>query len=262
MTKERISKTFEQLSDEGDKAFIAYIMAGDGGLDKLPYQIKTLEEAGVDIIEIGIPFSDPAADGPVIQRAGIRALKHDISLRDILSKLEEIKDDINVPYVLMTYYNPVFHYGLEEFAQDSTNAKVSGVIVPDVPLEEEDELKDALKETDIAIIRLATLTTPDDRLESLLDSAEGFVYAVTVNGVTGGRDGYSSEVYENLKRIKNKSSVPVCAGFGINSIEAATTLGESCDGVIVGSNIVELFHSGEESKIKNLVPKKNNTYAK
>lgn len=262
MTKERISKTFEQLSAQGDKAFIAYIMAGDGGLDKLPYQIKTLEDAGVDLIEIGIPFSDPAADGPVIQRAGIRALEHDVSLRDILAKLEEIKDDINVPYVLMTYYNPVFHYGLEAFAEDSASAKVSGVIVPDVPLEEEDELKDALKETNIAIIRLATLTTSDDRLKMLLDKAEGFVYAVTVNGVTGGRDGYSSEVYENLKRIKNKSNVPVCAGFGINSVEAATALGESCDGVIVGSNIVELFHHGEEFKIKNLVPKKNDTYVK
>lgn len=261
MTKQRIEKQFEQLADLGDKAFIAYIMAGDGGLDKLPYQIKTLEEAGVDLIEIGIPFSDPAADGPVIQRAGLRALEHDVSLRDILSKLAEIKDDINVPYVLMTYYNPVFHYGLAEFAKDSVSANVSGVIVPDVPLEEEPELKNALNLTDIAIIRLATLTTSDDRLESLLDGAEGFVYAVTVNGVTGGRDGYSDEVYENLKRIKNKSKVPVCAGFGINSVEAASALGEYCDGVIVGSNIVELFHSGEEDKIKDLVPNKNGAYA-
>lgn len=262
MTKTRIENMFQTLNSQNDKAFIAYIMAGDGGLDKLSFKIKTLEEAGVDLIEIGIPFSDPAADGPVIQRAGIRALEHNVSLRDILQKLTEIKDEINVPYVLMTYYNPVFNYGLVEFAKDANAANVSGVIVPDVPLEEESELKTALKGTDIAIIRLATLTTSDDRLEELLDEAEGFIYAVTVNGVTGKQSGYSQEVFDNLRRIKDKSKVPVCAGFGINSSDAAAALGEHCDGVIVGSAIVEMFNSKEEDNIKNLIPKKNTVHAK
>lgn len=262
MTKTRIENMFKTLNTQDDKAFIAYTMAGDGGLDKLPYQIKTLEESGVDLIEIGIPFSDPAADGPVIQRAGIRALEHNVSLRDILQKLTEIRDEINVPYVLMTYYNPVFHYNLGEFAQDASAANVSGIIVPDVPLEEEPELKTALKDTDIAIIRLATLTTSDNRLEELLDEAEGFIYAVTVNGVTGKQSGYSQEVFNNLARIKNKSKVPVCAGFGINSADAATALGEHCDGVIVGSAIVEMFNNKEEDNIKNLIPKKNTAHAK
>src|SRR5699024_8036490 len=166
----------------------------------LPYKIKTLVDAGVDLIEIGIPFSDPAADGPVIQKAGIRALEENVSLRQILKKLREIKDDIKVPYVLMTYYNPVFHYGLREFTKDAEASGVSGVIVPDVPLEEEPELKNELDAADIAIIRLATLTTSDERLEHILDKAEGFIYAVTVNGVTGKRAGYSGEVFDNLKR--------------------------------------------------------------
>ena len=257
MTKTRISEMFNKLKETDDKAFIAYMMAGDGGLDKLPYQIKTLEEAGVDLIEIGIPFSDPAADGPVIQRAGIRALNEHVSLRAILKKLTEIKSDINVPYVLMTYYNPVFHYGLETFAEDAAAANVSGLIVPDVPLEEEPELKNALAGTGLAIIRLATLRTTDERLANLVDGAEGFIYAVTVNGVTGKRTGYSEEVYENLARIKEQSNVPVCAGFGITSAEAAETLGEHCDGVIVGSQIVEMFHQKEEKDIKNLIPKKH-----
>lgn len=262
MTKARIESMFKTLNNQDNKAFIAYIMAGDGGLDKLPYQIKALEEAGVDLIEIGIPFSDPAADGPVIQRAGIRALEHNVSLRDILQKLTEIKDEINVPYVLMTYYNPVFHYKLGEFAKDASAANVSGIIVPDVPLEEEPELKEALKGTEIAIIRLATLTTTDDRLEKILDEAEGFIYAVTVNGVTGKQSGYSQEVFDNLSRIKNKSEVPVCAGFGINSKDAAAALGEYCDGVIVGSAIVEMFYNKDEKSIENLIPKKNTSHAK
>ena len=257
MTKARINEMFKKLKETDDKAFISYIMAGDGGLDKLPHQIKTLEEAGVDLIEIGIPFSDPAADGPVIQRAGIRALDDNVSLRGILQKLTEIKDDINVPYVLMTYYNPVFHYGLEDFAEDAAAANVSGLIVPDVPLDEEPELKNALADTELAIIRLATLTTADDRLESLADGAEGFIYAVTINGVTGKRTGYSEEVYDNLSRIKEKSKVPVCAGFGITSAEAAEALSVHCDGVIVGSQIVEMFHQNEEHSIKNLIPKKH-----
>lgn len=262
MTKARIKDMFETLNHSDDKAFIAYIMAGDGGLDQLPKQIKTLEDAGVDLIEIGIPFSDPAADGPVIQEAGIRALEQDTSLKDILHKLKEIKHDIHVPYVLMTYYNPVFHYGLERFAIDSAEANVSGVIVPDVPLEEEDELKHALKNTEIAIIRLATLTTTDDRLEKISEDAEGFIYAVTVNGITGSKSGYSQEVFDNLKRIKSKSRVPVCAGFGIASAEAAAALGASCDGVIVGSKIVSYFHNNESEKIKALIPRKTAQHAK
>lgn len=262
MTKKRIEEMFAKLKETDDKAFIAYIMAGDGGLDTLPYKIKTLVDAGVDLIEIGIPFSDPAADGPVIQKAGIRALEENVSLRQILKKLREIKDDIKVPYVLMTYYNPVFHYGLREFTKDAEASGVSGVIVPDVPLEEEPELKNELDAAGIAIIRLAALTTSDERLEHILDEAEGFIYAVTVNGVTGKRAGYSGEVFENLKRIKSKAGVPVCAGFGITSAEAAEALGEHCDGVIVGSEIVEMFHRSEEEKIKNLIPKKHASHAK
>src|SRR5699024_1991960 len=149
-----------------------------------------------------------------------------------------------------------------EFTRDAETASVSGVIVPDVPLEEEPELKNKLDAADLAIIRLATLTTSDERLEHIADGAEGFIYAVTVNGVTGKRAGYSDEVFENLKRIKNKSRVPVCAGFGINSAESAAALGGVCDGVIVGCRIVEMFHRNEENEIKNLIPNKHAGYLK
>lgn len=257
MSKYQIKDTFDQLKQDNNKAFIAYLMAGDGGLDHLLDQIQTLEKSGVDLIEIGVPFSDPAADGPVIQKAGIRALKENVSLNDILSKLSEIKDDINIPYVLMSYYNPIFKYGLEQFKHDAVAAGVSGLIVPDLPLDEEKELSDALEDSDLAIIRLVTLTTTDERLKEIVKDAEGFIYAVAVNGITGAQDGYSQEVYDNLKRIKEHASIPVCSGFGISSKENAKALGEACDGVIVGSKIVELLHNNQGEQIKSLIPEKH-----
>lgn len=262
MTKEKIEETFKRLSDQGDKAFIAYIMAGDGGLENLESQIKTLEESGVDLIEIGIPFSDPAADGPVIQEAGIRALEHGVSLLDILNTLAKIKDKISVPYVLMTYYNPVYKLTLDVFRNKAEEAGVSGIIVPDVPLDEEAELKNGLRGSDIAIIRLATLTTSDERLREITRDAEGFIYAVTVNGVTGGQNNYKEEVYDNLERIKRVSPIPVCAGFGVSNKTQAEQLGAYTDGVIVGSKIVKLFYQGREREIKDLIPDKKLTRVK
>ena len=262
MTKEKIEETFKRLSDEGDKAFIAYIMAGDGGLENLESQIKTLEESGVDLIEIGIPFSDPAADGPVIQEAGIRALENGVSLLDILNTLAKIKDKISIPYVLMTYYNPVYKLTLDVFRNKAEEAGVSGIIVPDVPLDEEAELKNGLRGSDIAIIRLATLTTSDERLREITRDAEGFIYAVTVNGVTGGQNNYKEEVYDNLERIKRVSPIPVCAGFGVSNKTQAEQLGAYTDGVIVGSKIVKLFYQGREREIKDLIPDKKLTRVK
>lgn len=262
MTKEKIEETFKRLSDQGDKAFIAYIMAGDGGLENLESQIKTLEESGVDLIEIGIPFSDPAADGPVIQEAGIRALENGVSLLDILNTLAKIKDKISVPYVLMTYYNPVYKLTLDVFRNKAEEAGVSGIIVPDVPLDEEAELKNGLRGSDIAIIRLATLTTSDERLREITRDAEGFIYAVTVNGVTGGQNNYKEEVYDNLERIKRVSPIPVCAGFGVSNKTQAEQLGAYTDGVIVGSKIVKLFYQGREREIKDLIPDKKLTRVK
>lgn len=256
MTKYQIRDTFKQLDMDGNKAFIAYLMAGDGSLDQLLNQIQILEDSGVDLIEIGVPFSDPAADGPVIQDAGLRALEKNISLNDILNKLSEIKDEIHIPYVLMTYYNPIFKYGLEAFKEVAVAAGVSGLIVPDLPLDEEAELKSALVDSDLAIIRLVTLTTSDERLKKIVSEAEGFIYAVAVNGITGKRVGYSQEVYDYLERIKKYATIPVCSGFGISNKETAKALGGYCDGVIVGSKIVELLHNGKTEEIKNLIPEK------
>ncbi|CAM4250295.1 tryptophan synthase subunit alpha [Lacicoccus alkaliphilus] len=257
MSKAQIDQVFEKLKESGDKAFISYIMAGDGGLDGLKHQIKTLEAAGVDIIELGIPFSDPVADGPVIQQAGIRALDAGVSLRKILDELKKIKDDINVPIVLMTYINPVLNIGYQAFAEDARNSGVSGVILPDVPFEEEDEISTHLGDNDIALVRLVTLTSDEGRIRELCEGAEGFLYAVTVKGTTGGRTSFGEDTYELLRKIKGIADVPVCAGFGVSNREMAEALGDHCDGVIVGSKIVEMLHQGEAEGIKNLIPEKS-----
>lgn len=254
MGKVQIEQTFKKLDQENKKAFIAYIVAGDGGLDQLKNQILTLEKAGVDIVELGIPFSDPVADGPIIQEAGQRAIKDGVSLSAILDELTRIKDDISIPVVFMSYVNPIFRMGYDTFAQRAAEANLAGVIIPDVPLEEEAPVRQALDPYNIAIIRLATLTSPDERLDQLLTDAEGFIYAVTIKGITGERTGYDPEVYQNLNRIKSKSSIPVCAGFGVSSKVLAEELGEHCDGVIVGSKIVSLFHEGKENDIQSLIP--------
>lgn len=260
MSKEQITATFKQLAATDNKAFIAYIMAGDGGLDQLKNQIQTLEEAGVDIIELGIPFSDPAADGPTIQEAGLRALANGVTLPAILKELSVFKDDVKVPIVLMGYLNPLAAMGFEKFAEQAKTAGVAGVILPDVPYEEEHEIKDILTAHDLPLIRLVTLTSDEERIRQLTADAEGFIYAVTVNGTTGARadkNQFPTELADHLERIKTISPIPVCAGFGISSKEAAKNMNQHVDGVIVGSQIVQYLHEEKNELIKALIPDKN-----
>lgn len=261
MGKEKITQTFDRLKRNNDKAFVAYIMAGDGGLDQLKNQILTLEEQGVDLVELGIPFSDPVADGPVIQEAGQRAIQNGVTLRAILETLTKIKEDISIPVILMGYLNPIYHMGVKNFTDSAQKAGISGVILPDVPLEEEPAIKEELDQGNIAMIRLVTLTSSEERLKQLTESAEGFIYAVTVKGTTGERTGYSDETYEYLKKLTEISPVPVCAGFGISSKNLAGKVGNHCDGVIVGSKIVNYLYQGKAEKIAELVPDKKRSFS-
>lgn len=254
MSKEKIKFAFQMLNEPNKKAFVAYIMAGDGGLHQLKDQMLYLQQIGVTLIEVGIPFSDPVADGPVIQEAGKRALQQKVTLKKVLDELRDIKSDLHIPFVLMTYVNPVYRYGIEQFAHDAAAAGVSGVIIPDVPLEEEEEVKPLLDQHDLALIRLITLTSPAERVKTIIEGAEGFIYAVTVKGITGVRSNFQEEVYQFLQRIKAEAKVPVLAGFGVSSKEQAQELGQHCDGVIVGSQIVQLFHQGRQEEIAKLLP--------
>lgn len=253
MGKERINKAIQGVLEQGDKAFVPYIMAGDGGLEKLADQISFLEKSGATVIELGIPFSDPVADGPTIQEAGIRALENGTTLKAVLETLKESKKSRSIPIVLMTYFNLIFVYGIERFAEECEAAGVDGVIIPDLPLEEEDSAVPALSKHEIALIRLASPTSPKSRLEEIVKRTEGFLYAVTVKGTTGARSEYEEGVAEYLEELKSLSSVPVLAGFGVSSPEQVKDLGQHCDGVIVGSKIVQALSKGKEEEILELI---------
>lgn len=253
MGKEFLEKALQHKQAGNRPLFIPYIMAGDGGLDRLEERIQFLEDAGVAAIELGIPFSDPVADGPTIQEAGNRALKNGTTLTKILDILTNTKEKRSVPIILMTYMNPVYAFGIEAFAKACQEAGVDGVILPDLPMEEEDLVRDALRTNDIAHIRLAALTSPEDRIKEIAARSEGFLYAVAVTGTTGARSSTETGVHEYLKTLKKYSNVPVLAGFGVSNAEQARELSASCDGVIVGSKIVDLLHKGNTEAVKQLI---------
>ncbi|MFJ7935354.1 tryptophan synthase subunit alpha [Sporosarcina sp. NPDC096371] len=253
MTKTILTNAINACVERGDKAFVPYIMAGDGGLKALKEQILFLQEVGVTAIELGIPFSDPVADGPVIQEAGERALAHGVTLRKVLKELTHFIDEVTVPLVIMTYLNPVLSYGIQEFIKDCGDGGVSGLIIPDLPLEESELLRDALVDSEVALIQLVSLTSPPERIEKITAAGEGFIYAVTVNGITGVRDGFGDDLQTHLEGLKAVSPVPVLAGFGISTPEQVRTIGAFADGVIVGSAIVDAFHHKGLTTVEALV---------
>ncbi|TSI07500.1 tryptophan synthase subunit alpha [Lysinibacillus sp. BW-2-10] len=237
----------------GDKAFVPYIMAGDGGLEKLQSTILKLQELGVTAIEVGIPFTDPVADGPTIERAGERALANGTTLRKVIETLAGFASEIKVPLVAMTYLNPILAYGVEQFAQDASAAGIRGVIIPDMPLEEKDIIHPALQEANIALIQLVSLTSTPERVERLTKASEGFIYAVTVNGITGARSSFANELEEHFAKIQDYTDTPVLAGFGISSPDHVKSFGAFCSGVIVGSKIVDSLANDDWATIEELV---------
>ncbi|ATP38900.1 tryptophan synthase subunit alpha [Solibacillus sp. R5-41] len=248
-----LQQTIEQILARGDKAFIPYIMAGDGGLETLKPTILKLQQLGVSAIEIGIPFTDPVADGPTIEKAGERALAHGVTLRNVLAELSRFADDISVPLVAMTYLNPILAYGIEAFARDAYAAGIRGLIVPDMPLEESALLHPALKTHGIALVQLVSLTSPLERVKKLAAASEGFIYAVTVNGTTGIRAEFAENLQAHFKVLKQHSAVPILAGFGISTPEHVKNFSAIADGVIVGSQIVAALEQQDWTTIESLV---------
>lgn len=249
MTK-TLQTVIEQQTASGGKSFIPYIMAGDGGLEKTREQLLFLQEQGATAIEVGIPFSDPVADGPVIEAAGIRALNEGVNLRNILALLQMLKTDMVIPVIIMTYLNPIIRYGVESFIKDAEAADIKGLIIPDMPLEESSLITDYTATTDIALIQLVSLTSPAERITKITAEAEGFIYAVTVNGTTGGDPKFADALQSHLKNLKEQSPIPVLAGFGISNRQTAIEMGEQIDGVIVGSTIVDAFHRNDLKTIE------------
>lgn len=253
MGKQRIDEAVGRVLERGDKAFVPYIMAGDGGLENLHEQISFLETCGATVVELGIPFSDPVADGPTIQEAGIRSLKNGTTMQTVLDTLKEGKLNRAIPIVIMTYLNLVFSYGIEKFAKECAETGVDGLIIPDLPLEEEELITPELAKYDIALIRLASPTSHRSRIAEIAKRTEGFLYAVTVKGTTGARAKYEEGIAEYLQTLKAASAVPVLAGFGVSNPEHVKELGRYCDGVIVGSRIVQLLAEGRQEEVKELV---------
>ncbi|OTN89006.1 tryptophan synthase, alpha subunit [Enterococcus sp. 7E2_DIV0204] len=242
-----LTKQLKEKQEVNETIFVPYIMAGAQGLEQLADEIHLLTEAGASAIELGIPFSDPVADGPVIQAAGLRALENKVTLRKIIKQLKQVKTP--TPLVIMTYFNPIFSYGLEAFVQDLAETNVLGLIIPDLPYEHQERLAPFLKDSDISLIPLVALTTPKERIPELVEAGDGFIYAVAVNGVTGIGRNYEETVDEHLAYIQKVSDKPVLAGFGVSSRDHVDRFRKSCAGVIVGSKIVQLLSEGKQNEV-------------
>jgi len=236
----RIDRRFEELAAKGETAFIPFITAGDPTLDYTAELVLEIEQAGGDVLELGVPFSDPVADGVVNQEAAQRALKHGVSLHDIVALVKELRANTQLPLVLFTYYNPVLAYGIESFAEDAAAAGVDGVLCVDLPPEEAGEYKRLLDAKDIATVFLAAPTSSPERLALISKSSTGFVYYVSRTGVTGERDDIEGSVKDMVAQIKQHGDKPVAVGFGISNPEQAAEVAGYADGVVVGSAIVRM----------------------
>jgi tryptophan synthase alpha chain len=253
MGKEKIERALNSLTETGEKAFVPYIMAGDGGLENLKERILFLQNCGATMIELGIPFSDPVADGPVIQDAGIRALKSGTNLHLIFDELEQVQSELTVPVIVMTYINQIYAFGTQAFVERCKSVGIDGVIIPDLPLEQSEIISPFTKANNIALIQLVSMTSSKERQRKLAAASEGFLYAVTVTGITGTRTSFHQKLAPFLKKLDEESEVPVLAGFGISNAQQAIEVSKNCSGVIVGSKIVQLLHEGKKEEIKQLI---------
>lgn len=242
----RIDQKFSELRAAGKKAFVSYIMAGDPDFETSLEIVKGLPAAGVDVIELGLPFTDPMADGPTIQLAGQRALAAGMTLTRTLELAREFrKGDDSTPIVLMGYYNPIYNRGVDKFLVDAKAAGIDGMIIVDLPPEEDVELCIPAQAAGLNFIRLATPTTDDKRLPKVMQNTSGFVYYVSINGITGSAEADAADVGPEVARIKAKTDLPVIVGFGINTPDKAEAVAKVADGAVVGSAIVAKIAAGD-----------------
>lgn len=242
----RLETKFKQLRDKGEKALIAYLMAGDPGLAETEQLVVALEQAGADIIELGVPFSDPIADGPVIQQAAERALKSGTSLRKILDSVKSLRQRTEIPIVLMLYYNSIHAMGCEEFCRAAKAAGVDGLIVPDMPPDEAEPLKKPADAAGLPLIFLLAPTSTPSRRKLVAEESHGFVYYVSLTGITGSKLNNVGDIHDNIKKLRKVSASPVAVGFGVATPEDAAQVSKMADGVIVGSAIVKRIASRQQ----------------
>jgi tryptophan synthase alpha chain len=242
----RIDATFERLRARGERALVAYLMAGDPSLAETERLIIEAERRGADVIELGVPFSDPLADGPVIQRADVRALAAGTSLPRVLEMVASLRTRVRLPLVLMTYYNPVLAFGLKGFARTAVDAGVDGVIVPDLPYEEAEPLRAETEPAGLDMIQMVAPTSTPARVKAIARVSRGFVYVVSLTGVTGARRELPPDLDAQVRTLRLVTTKPVCVGFGVSTPEQVAAVGRLADGVVVGSAIVSAIeeHAG------------------
>ena len=243
----RIETVFNDLRQRNEAGLIPFLTAGDPDLGRTAELIRTLADAGADVIELGFPFSDPMADGPTIQASSERALEGGATLEKILQMIKVVRRDCQVPLVLMGYYNPLFRYGVEKFAADAADAGVDGLLLVDLPPEESAELTACLKQAGIAMITLLAPTTPMERMRQLTETAEGYLYYVSMTGVTGTQKVNPGDIREAVEELKRMTDLPVGVGFGITTAADAKAVGKFADGVVVGSALVKIIEKYGQS---------------
>lgn len=242
---ERISSAITATNDEGRTALVPFITAGYPHPDTFVETLKAVASVG-DVVELGVPFSDPMADGMTIQRSSFEAIENGVTLTWIFDQLERAGDTIEAPLVMMSYLNPLLAFGYEHLSTRARETGVCAFIVPDLPFEESAEIRAALAAEGVGLIQLVTPATPDDRLKMLADASRGFLYAVTITGITGGDAGLPTDLASYLDKVSGVSALPVCAGFGIRSADDVNNVGRHAAGAIVGSALVEVLERDED----------------
>lgn len=247
----RIDKKFQQLKKKGETAFIPFITAGDPSLKVTKSLILEFEKRGADLIELGIPFSDPIADGPVIQSSYYRALQGGVKIAHILELIKKVREKSEIPIVSMISYSLLYKYGTEKFLREAAAVGMDGATIPDLPIEEAESVIDVSNQVNFKIVCFVAPTTTDSRIEAIAARSQGFLYYISVVGITGARNSLSDDLGENLRKLKRKTDLPVALGFGISTPEQARMAGEIADGVVVGSAIMREIdrHVKEESHV-------------
>lgn len=240
-----VSERFQSLKQAGQCALIPFITAGDPDLATTEQALKILDQAGADFIELGVPYSDPLADGPTIQAAATRALGRGVTLEDVLAIVQRVSPELTAPIILFTYYNPIFYRGIEAFMRQVAASGVKGLVIPDLPLEESHTVLEAAQAQGLELTLLVAPTSPTERIEAIAKASQGFIYLVSVTGVTGARTSVASRVEELLPQLRAVTDKPVGVGFGVSDPEQAKTLKDwGADGVIVGSAVVKRLATG------------------
>lgn len=240
----RIDKKFKKLKSEGRKAMIPFITAGDPDLSFTVELVLSLEKYGADIIELGIPYSDPIADGPIIQASSGRALKNGAKIIKIMNTVKEIRKNSEVPLVYLVYYNSIFKYGMEKFIKECNEVGIDGLIIPDLPIEERKEIEDIADKYNVYLIPLVAPTSKE-RIKKIVENGKGFVYCVTIKGITGVRNEINTDINEYMEMVNSYTNLPKALGFGISSKDMAEKFSKYSDGIIIGSAIIKTIAQGE-----------------